>query len=323
MRQADTDVRQQNSDETRHDTSTRSGRGSSPPRLRAGRSPDWIGELLGEWQRTELRIARGLAECRGLGTEQLEDLYQETALALLSRPYGSEEHLRNALRHGIKHRTLNLHRDTRRRSQILAQSAPSMQRIAESRESHAGPEEAALVDQDRLIVKEFLTELDEVEQRVFWLIADGMRYRAIAPILRIPSTRRATPPARVSESANASNCSTIPASYADTAPRQSKHSKAANSQARSSPGGRSHTSTPARAAAPSTGRTRNGSAVTSRTSSRRCCRYQRCSAVWHGCAAHGREPGRTSGAAHANAPRPSSAPAERARRSPRASRPSP
>jgi hypothetical protein len=74
----------------------------------------------------EPRIARAFAECRGLTTEQLEDLYQETAVAMLRRPYGSEEHLRNALRHGIKHRALNMHRDTRRRAQILAQSAPSM-----------------------------------------------------------------------------------------------------------------------------------------------------------------------------------------------------
>jgi RNA polymerase sigma factor (sigma-70 family) len=145
-----------------------------------------VGGLLGEWQRAELRISRGLAECRGLTAEQLEDIYQDTAIALLARPYASEEHLRNALRHGIKHRALNMHRDTRRRSQILNEHAPSIQRVAESRESQAGPEEAALADQDRLIVREFLTELDELEQRVFWLIADGMRYRAIASTLQIP-----------------------------------------------------------------------------------------------------------------------------------------
>jgi RNA polymerase sigma factor (sigma-70 family) len=145
-----------------------------------------VGETLGEWQGRELRIARGFAECRGLSTERLEDIYQETAVALLTQPYASEEHLRNALRHGIKHRALNLHRDERRRAQILAQSAPSLERVAESRASQAGPEQAALLDEDRLIVREFLTELDELEQRVFWLIAEGMRYRAIAPALGIP-----------------------------------------------------------------------------------------------------------------------------------------
>jgi RNA polymerase sigma factor (sigma-70 family) len=168
MRQADTDVTSEDGKESHAGTA------------------EWVGELLGEWQPTEVRVARGFAECRGLAAEQLEDIYQETALALLNRPYGSEEHLRNALRHGIKHRALNMHRDTRRRTQILEQSAPSMQRIAESQESQAGPEEAALQGQDRLIVREFLTELDELEQKVFWLIAEGMRYRAIAPILGIP-----------------------------------------------------------------------------------------------------------------------------------------
>jgi RNA polymerase sigma factor (sigma-70 family) len=167
MRQADTDVTSEDGNESQAGTA------------------EWVGELLGEWQPAELRIARGFAECRGLATEQLEDIYQETALALLNRPYGSEEHLRNALRHGIKHRALNVHRDTRRRTQILHQSAPSMQRVAEARESQAGPQEAALGEQDRLIVREFLTELDELEQQVFWLIADGMRYRAIAPILGV------------------------------------------------------------------------------------------------------------------------------------------
>ncbi|HLB21355.1 MAG TPA: hypothetical protein VK605_04560, partial [Solirubrobacteraceae bacterium] len=66
-----------------------------------------MGEVLGEWQAQEIRLARGYAECRGLSTEQLEDIYQETSVALLSRPYQTEEHLRNALRTGLKHRALN------------------------------------------------------------------------------------------------------------------------------------------------------------------------------------------------------------------------
>jgi RNA polymerase sigma factor (sigma-70 family) len=185
MRKANPDVRAEQNRQPQDDTGGTSGRGVAASRAQPG-SREWVGVLLGDWQASELRIARGFAECRGLAVEQLEDIYQETALALLSRPYASEEHLRNALRHGIKHRALNMHRDTRRRSQILAQSAPSMQRVAEARDSKAGPEDAALSQQDRLIVREFLTELDELEQRVFWLIADGMRYRAIASALDIP-----------------------------------------------------------------------------------------------------------------------------------------
>jgi RNA polymerase sigma factor (sigma-70 family) len=162
--------------------------GSVPPRPGDSRELGGkrVGEALGEWQGRELRIARGFAECRGLSTERLEDLYQETAVALLAQQYASEAHLRNALRHGIRHRALNLHRDERRRAQILAQNAPSLERISEARESLAAPENATLHGEDRLIVREFLTELDAVEQRVFWLIAEGMRYRAIAPALGIP-----------------------------------------------------------------------------------------------------------------------------------------
>src|SRR5450759_1757780 len=77
--------------------------GGLRPIAPAGGATDWAGVLLGEWQQVELRIARAFAECRGLSTEQLEDLYQETVLALLPRRYESEEHLRNALRAGLKH----------------------------------------------------------------------------------------------------------------------------------------------------------------------------------------------------------------------------
>jgi RNA polymerase sigma factor (sigma-70 family) len=148
---------------------------------------EWIGQVLGEWQSQELRVARGFAECRDLSTEQLEDIYQETALALLRRPYVNEEHLRNALRTGLKHRALNLHRDERRRGQILAARAPDLHLMAQADRSQNGPELAALVQQDRSIVSEFLTELTAIEQRVFWLLAEGMQYRAIAPVLGIPT----------------------------------------------------------------------------------------------------------------------------------------
>jgi len=149
-------------------------------------SGERVGRALGEWQAGELRLARSFAECRGLGHEQLEDLYQETALVLLHRTYHSEEHLRHALRWGIKHRALHLHRDDRRRGEILVQRTPELQLAAEGRDAQRSPEVAALLGADRLIVTEFLTELSEVEQSVFWLMAEGMRYRAIAPVLQVP-----------------------------------------------------------------------------------------------------------------------------------------
>lgn len=159
---------------------------STAPQGRAGLSRERVGEALGQWQKAELRLARSFSECRGLGHAQLEDIYQDTALVLLARSFYSEEHLRNALRWGIKRRALHLHRDDRRRGEILAQRGSEITLAAERREEDNTPELAALLVQDRLVVSEFLSELTELERRVFWLVSEGMRYRAIAPVLEIP-----------------------------------------------------------------------------------------------------------------------------------------
>jgi DNA-directed RNA polymerase specialized sigma24 family protein len=148
--------------------------------------PQRVGEILGEWQQVELRIARGFAESRDLSTEQLEDIYQETALALYRRPYVSEEHLRNALRAGIKQRALRLHRDERRHHQILVRSAPGLRVMAEAQEGQRAPEPAVIADEDRSIAREFLTELTEPERRVFGWLVEGLQYRAIASAENIP-----------------------------------------------------------------------------------------------------------------------------------------
>lgn len=142
-----------------------------------------VGEALGAWQRGELRLARSFAECRDLAHEQLEDIYQDTAVVLLGRSFHSEEHLRNALRWGLKRRALHLHRDNRRRGEILAQHTPELRIAAEGREQEHAPELAAILVQDRLIVAEFMSELSELEQRVFRMEAEGLGYRAMAPIL--------------------------------------------------------------------------------------------------------------------------------------------
>jgi RNA polymerase sigma factor (sigma-70 family) len=182
--------------EERGQGSARAGRPPDGPGERATRAPlrgragafgaERIGQILGEWQQVELRIARGFAECRGLSTEQLEDIYHETALALYTRPYASEEHLRNALRTGIKQRALRAHRDERRRGEILAHNAPGLHLIAQVREGQRAPEPAVLAREDRLIATEFLTELSEPERRVFAWLVEGLQYRAIATALEIP-----------------------------------------------------------------------------------------------------------------------------------------
>jgi RNA polymerase sigma factor (sigma-70 family) len=145
-----------------------------------------IGQLLGEWRAEELRIARGFTECHGLSKEQLEDLYHETLLALYIRPYAGEEHLRNALRTGIKKRALHLHRNERRHTRILARNAPSLRLVAETHGRQSAPEPAVLAHEDRLIAKEFLTELTDPERRVFGWQVERLSYRAIATVLEIP-----------------------------------------------------------------------------------------------------------------------------------------
>lgn len=143
------------------------------------------GQILGEWQKRELRIARGFTECRGLSTEQLEDIYQETAEALYRRVYDSEEHLRNALRDGIKKRALRLHRDERRHARRLARGIPGFRFMAEVREREGAPELAVLDHEDRLIAKEFATELTQEERPVFALLSEKLAYRAIATVLKM------------------------------------------------------------------------------------------------------------------------------------------
>ncbi|HEV3072149.1 MAG TPA: sigma-70 family RNA polymerase sigma factor [Solirubrobacteraceae bacterium] len=153
------------------------------PSTSPGLAPERVGEVLGKWQRPELRIARGFGECRDLTVQELEDIYQDTVEVLLQRRYASEDHLRHALRAGLKHRALHFHRDEGRREEILAESSPTFD--VPEQAGYDSTERAALIREDRLVVAEFLTELSPLEQRVFWLLAEGMKYRLIAKVLSI------------------------------------------------------------------------------------------------------------------------------------------
>jgi RNA polymerase sigma factor (sigma-70 family) len=155
-----------------------------PLRGNAKLAPEHAGQLLGEWQAGVLRLARRWPECRGLSTEQLEDIYQETVEALLPHPFKGEEHLRHALAKGIRNRALNLSRDERRREEIIEGSAGLSLHI-QAGEEQPTPERAALNHEDRAIVTEFLAELSTAERRVFWLLAEGMKYRSVAAALGI------------------------------------------------------------------------------------------------------------------------------------------
>lgn len=139
-----------------------------------------IGRVLGQTRRRELQLARGFRECRGLTHEQLEDIYQDTVIALLQREQRNEEHLIGALRLGIKQRALKHHRDARRRLEILQEHAPGIEREAVARAAEAGPEHSAMLDADKAIVG----DLDDLERRLFCACAlEGIGYRAAARLL--------------------------------------------------------------------------------------------------------------------------------------------
>jgi RNA polymerase sigma factor (sigma-70 family) len=158
-----------------------------PGLVREQRPPsrERIGRALGEWQAGELRYMARHRHCRDLSLAQLEDLYQETVLALLERSFFNEEHLRNALRYGLSKRALHIHRDERRRSEILREHAPEAHRSSLRRSEIEAPEHAALAREDGRIVLEFIAELTPLERQLYALEAEGMRYRAIAPVLGI------------------------------------------------------------------------------------------------------------------------------------------
>jgi DNA-directed RNA polymerase specialized sigma24 family protein len=176
------------------DVRRRGPQGTTP--TRAPRTPnagsgrlltrEQVERILGKRQDRELRIARSFVECRRLTDEQLEDLYQQTVLALLPRPYKDEKHLCGALRLGIKQRALNLYHSERRRGEILAENAPAMHALEVARSAELTPEQVALARQDRLLITEFLAELTREELEVFLLVTEGKGFNRIAKELEMP-----------------------------------------------------------------------------------------------------------------------------------------
>lgn len=141
-----------------------------------------IARILGERKDRELLIARRFVECQGLTSQQLEDLYQETVLALLGRPYQNEKHVCDGLRTGIKRRALNLYNGERRRAEILAENAPGISALETARSAEESTEQIVLARQDRFLITEFMAELTLKERRVFGLVSEGMKYNRIAKV---------------------------------------------------------------------------------------------------------------------------------------------
>ena len=149
-------------------------------------SDERVGALLGAWQRRELRRASRFRECDGLSPEDLEDIYQDSVVALLGRKFESEEHLRRALHEALKLRALNPHRNRSRRRRIDAYAHGGDRALEHAAEHEQASDQQLLAQQDQLIVREFLTELTEQEGHVFRLLAEGHGWRAAADALGAP-----------------------------------------------------------------------------------------------------------------------------------------
>jgi RNA polymerase sigma factor (sigma-70 family) len=150
------------------------------------------GQLLCRRQAQELRVARSFRECRGLTTEELEDVYQDSALALMGERFENERHLRNELRIAIKYRALHVHRDERRHQRIHHERAADIHILASARPAEQNPEDLALAGEDRRIIVEFLAELDATQQKVFWLAVENgthTGYHRIALALGISNSQ--------------------------------------------------------------------------------------------------------------------------------------
>jgi RNA polymerase sigma factor (sigma-70 family) len=146
-----------------------------------------VAVLLARWRSSELAYARTFDQCGGASFTEIEDLYDATATRLLEQAttFECEEHLRGALRRGIRLRALRMHRDRRVRKRVLDQAASGMIAERELRAWRDEPERALLAREDDLIVGEFLAELTPLKRQVFALVAEGRSWRAIATALKL------------------------------------------------------------------------------------------------------------------------------------------
>ena len=145
----------------------------------------WAAELLCDRRKREIALAKSYRECQGLTTDQLEDLFQDTAIALLARPFQNAEHLYRALRDGMKRRALFAHRTERSRRGIRARRALDIQKLAHAQANESDPERILLASEDKYLIEEFATELSPSEQRLLWLTAEGVSTRRLAKAMGV------------------------------------------------------------------------------------------------------------------------------------------
>jgi DNA-directed RNA polymerase specialized sigma24 family protein len=163
------------------------GAGISWPRRHGGLDVARVAELLDSWRKTELE--RFTREWRTLSYAELEDLYSETTIALLARPYRNDGQLRRAVREGMQYRALNAYNTALRHREIIAESEKGVSALLAARSAEETPEKMALARQDELLLNELVRELTPFQRQVFEYASMGQKYKKIASALGVPTAQ--------------------------------------------------------------------------------------------------------------------------------------
>jgi DNA-directed RNA polymerase specialized sigma24 family protein len=146
-----------------------------------------VAELLDAWRNAELE--RFTLEWRTLSYAELEELYSETMIPLLERPYRTEGQLRRAVREGMQYRALNAYNTELRHREIEAESEQGVSALRAARSAEETPERIALARQDELLLNELVRELTPFQRQVFEHASDGQGYKKIAAALGVPTAQ--------------------------------------------------------------------------------------------------------------------------------------
>jgi hypothetical protein len=83
-------------------------------------------------------------------------------------------------------RAMRLHRDRHTQSRTLTHAAPVIDAAGHEQSWRTSPERSLIAHEDDAIIGEFISELTDLERRVFALVANGRSWRAIATALGMP-----------------------------------------------------------------------------------------------------------------------------------------
>ena len=144
--------------------------------------PEEIAQLLERWRPAVLRRMRGRRLWGNLPPAEHEDQFQEVAMVLCTRRFGSEEHLRRALWTGLGFRAKDFWKAGRRQELPVA---GLFDEVAAD-EGGDGVEDAATIAADTRVVDDCLGELDARERAVYRLVnGDELSRRSVARKLRL------------------------------------------------------------------------------------------------------------------------------------------